>query len=66
MYEFNPEHGKIWKDIHHVFQWGITVNDLIGTLENLNFEVRYHKFCGKFSYSNSFDDHAFIFKNKSK
>jgi len=64
-YEMNPKHGKIWRDIHHVFQWGITVNDLIEILKKMNFELIYYKFWGKFSYSNSFDDYAFIFKKKT-
>lgn len=63
-YEINPEHGKIWRDVHHVFQWGITVKDLIDTMEKLDFKLIYHKHWGMFSYSNSFDDHAFIFKKK--
>ncbi len=63
-YEINPEHGKIWRDVHHVFQWGITVKDLIEMLGKLDFELIYHKFWGMFSYSDSFDDHAFIFKKK--
>ncbi len=64
-YEINQEHGKIWRDVHHVFQWGITVIDLIESLRKLNFELVYHKYWGMFSYSKSFDDHAFIFKKKT-
>ena len=64
MYEINHEHDKIWRDIHHVFQWGITVNDLVEKLSKLNFELIYQKYCGQFSYSKSFDDYAFIFKKK--
>ena len=64
-YEINPERGKIWRDVHHVFQWGITVKDLIETLGKFNFDLVYHKFWGMFSYSDSFDDHAFIFKKKT-
>ena len=64
-YEINPKHEKIWRDVHHVFQWGITVRDLIETLGKLDFELVYHKFWGMFSYSDSFDDHAFIFKKKT-
>lgn len=61
-YEINPEHQKIWRDVHHIFQWGITVNDLIDKMKEMNFELLYNKCLGKFSYSTSFDDHAFIFK----
>ena len=64
-YEINSEHGKIWRDVHHVFQWGITVKDLIETLEKLDFELVFHKIWGMFSHSDSFDDHAFIFKKKT-
>ncbi len=64
-YEINPEHGKIWRDVHHVFQWGITVNDLIDKMGSMNFELLYRTFLGKFSFSDSFDDHAFIFKKKT-
>ena len=61
-YEINPNHGKICRDIHHVFQWGITVNDLLDKMKRMNFELLYHECLGKFSYSDSFEDHAFIFK----
>ncbi|MFQ6677350.1 MAG: hypothetical protein ACE5D0_03425 [Fidelibacterota bacterium] len=65
-YKINAEHGKIWRDVHHVFQWGITVKDLIDKMEKMNFELLYRKFHGKFSYSDSFDDYAFIFQKNSK
>jgi len=65
-YELNSEHGKIWRDVHHVFQWGSTVKDLIDNMKKMNFELLYYNFHGKFSYSNSFDDYAFIFKKNSK
>ena len=61
-YEINPNHGKIWRGIHHVFQWGITVNDLLDKMKRMNFELLYHECLGKFSYSDSFEDYAFIFK----
>ncbi len=61
MYEMNIEHQRIWKDIHSVWQWGITDNDLRATMKTLGFTEQYYKNCGQFGTLANFQNHAFIF-----
>jgi len=62
--EIHPTFNKPWKDIHYYWQWGITNNDLISTMNDFGFEMKYHKNCGQFSNFPSFENHAFIFLKK--
>ncbi len=62
MYELHPEHQRIWKDIHNVWQWGITDNDLRAEMQALGFTEKYYKNCGQFGTLTNFQNHAFIFK----
>jgi hypothetical protein len=61
MWELNTQHKRIWRDIHHVWQWGITDKDLIATLEQLNFKLEYFCNHGRQGYPANFEGHAFIF-----
>jgi hypothetical protein len=64
MYEINPEHNRIWRDVHHVWQWGITDHDLISTMEQLGFQLDYLKNHGQFHNLKNFENHAFLFRKK--
>jgi hypothetical protein len=59
--EVHPQHNRPWRDVHNVWQWGITNNDLIETMEKLGFSEHYHRNHGRFSNFKSFENHAFIF-----
>lgn len=59
--EIHPQHHRPWRDIHNVWQWGITNNDLVSTMQNVGFTMMYHKNHGQFSNFKSFENHAFIF-----
>ncbi len=61
MYELHPQHHKLWRDIHNVWQWGITNSDLRAELTALGFSEIYHKNCGQFSSLPNFENHAFVF-----
>ena len=61
MWEIAPRHGRIWRDVHHVWQWGITDKDLMSTLERLGFKLEYFCDHGRQGYPESFENHAFIF-----
>lgn len=63
--EVHPQHNRPWRDVHNVWQWGITDKDLIDTLKRLGFRMVYRKNHGKFSNFNSFENHAFIFLKSS-
>ncbi len=62
MWELNEQHQRIWRDIHHVWQWGITDRDLVSTLEHLSFKLEYFCNHGQQGYPPSFEGHSFIFK----
>jgi hypothetical protein len=62
--EIHPEYKRPWRDIHNVWQWGITNHDLYSVMDRLGFELKFHKNYGQFSNLNQFEDHAFIFVKK--
>lgn len=59
--EIHPEYNKPWKDIHNIFQWGITDADLRATMENLGYKQVFFKNYGQFSNLEFFENHGFIF-----
>ncbi|MEM3672953.1 MAG: hypothetical protein QW468_01820 [Candidatus Bathyarchaeia archaeon] len=64
MCEVHPHHKRIWRDIHNVWQWGITDDDLIAKMKSLGFVLYYYKNCGiyhLFISSKKFENHAFMF-----
>lgn len=59
--EIHPQYKKPWKDIHNIFQWGITDDDLRRTMSGLGFSEVYYKNYGRFSNLPAFENHAFVF-----
>jgi hypothetical protein len=59
--EIHPAHNRPWKDIHNVWQWGITDGDLVAAMQALGFEQAHYTNHGMFSNFSSFENHAFIF-----
>lgn len=58
----HPEHGgRHWRDVHNVWQWGITDADLVARMENLGYGVRRYENCGRFQRLRNFESHAFVF-----
>ncbi len=62
MYEINPTHNRIWRDIHSVWQWGITDSLLIAKMKDLGFVLEFSKNYGPFGRLQNFENHGFIFK----
>lgn len=62
MYEIHPQHGRTWRDIHNVWQWGITDEDLCAKMRSLGFERSYFKSHGQFGRWKLFENHAFVFR----
>ncbi len=62
--EMHPEYKKPWKDIHNIFQWGITDDDLRTTMDGLGYREAHYKNHGRFSNLPAFENHAFIFVKK--
>jgi hypothetical protein len=64
MNEIHPQHKRIWRDIHNVWQWGITDRDLLRTMKNLGYKMQYYKNCGRFGSLPNFENHAFVFQKR--
>lgn len=62
MYEIHPKHNRIWRDIHNVWQWGITDDDLFARMKELGFTLQYYRNCGRVGSLKNFQNHAFIFQ----
>jgi hypothetical protein len=62
MFLVHPQHNKLYRDIHNVWQWGITDNDLINTMENFGFKNIYHENYGQWGNLENFENGAFIFE----
>ena len=62
MNEIHPKHKRIWRDIHNVWQWGITDHDLLRNMENLGFKMQWYKNFGRFGSLPNFENHAFLFQ----
>jgi hypothetical protein len=60
-YEMHGQHKRINRDIHNIWQWGITDDDLIAKMELLGFKLQFLKNAGKFAYLKNFESHAFVF-----
>jgi glycosyltransferase involved in cell wall biosynthesis len=59
--EINPSHKKPWKDIHNVWQWGITDEDIIKTMKRCGFKQTFHENYGSWNCHKYFDACGFIF-----
>ncbi len=59
--EIHPRYNKRYGDVHNVWQWGITDDDMMVVLERLGFRVAFRKNYGQFSSFRSFENHAFVF-----
>ena len=61
MYEIHPVHKRIYRDIHNVWQWGITNTDLRVKMNELGFELKYYRDCGFLGDITSFKNMAYVF-----
>ena len=60
--EVHPQHQRKIRDIHNIWQWGVTDSDLIKKMRDLGYSMQYYKNCGRFQNLDNFENHAFIFK----
>jgi hypothetical protein len=70
MYEMHPQHQRINRDIHNIWQWGITDDDLVAKMNSLGFKMQFYKNAGAFGWMENpgqvrtlpnFENHAFLF-----
>ena len=59
--EKHPDHDRPWRDVHHIWQWGITDVDLRAKVESLGLRLQFMKNCGPFGNLEHFENHAFVF-----
>ncbi len=59
--EKHPDHDRPWRDVHHIWQWGITDTDLESKAAELGFNLTHKKECGRFGRLPNFQNRAFIF-----
>lgn len=62
MYEIHPQHGRIYRDIHNVWQWGIADEDLRAVMEKAGFREIYYRNHGGWPDLERIENRSFIFK----
>lgn len=59
--EVNPRRGRRWRDVHDIWQWGITDEQLVGRMKELGFALRYYQHTGPWMGLKHFHEAAFVF-----
>ncbi|UTI62691.1 hypothetical protein NBH00_15130 [Paraconexibacter antarcticus] len=59
--EVNPKRGRPWRDVHDVWQWGITDADLRATMASLGYTVAFAERHGRWRGLADFEDCAYVF-----
>jgi hypothetical protein len=57
----HPERGRPNRDIHDIWQWGITDEDLSMCMRRLGFVLKHFATYGRWKHPNSFENHGFVF-----
>lgn len=57
----HPQHQRVWRDVHNIWQWGITDEDLEEKMRSLGFRRLYYRNCGRFGSLPNTENHAFVF-----
>lgn len=59
----HPDHGgRLWRDVHHVWQWGITDEDLTTKAAELGYYPVQADNDGRFGSLPNFENHGFVFR----
>lgn len=59
--EIHPQHQRPWRDVHNIWQWGITDENLIEKMKALGFSVAFSKNCGRWGDLPNIENHGFVF-----
>lgn len=58
----HPDHdGLAWRDVHHIWQWGISDASLIGSMHDLGYRLVAFANNGSFCGLPRFESHGFVF-----
>jgi hypothetical protein len=59
--ELHPERGRPWRDVHDIWQWGITGDDLRARMSGLGFELAHYENHGTWRGLPAFENGAYLF-----
>jgi hypothetical protein len=59
--EIHPQHGRSWRDVHHIWQWGISDAALEKAMERLGFTLALKRNFGRFGRLDRFENHGFVY-----
>jgi hypothetical protein len=59
--EINPTRHRPWRDVHDIWQWGITDQDLRQRMRSLGFTLAHFENHGAWRSLSSFDNAAYVF-----
>ena len=59
--QINEQRGRPWRDVHDIWQWGITDEALIERMAHLGFGVRLHESTGPWRGLERFHEGLFVF-----
>jgi hypothetical protein len=62
--DINPRRSKPWRDVHDIWQWGITDDDLVTRMAQLGFELRHREIGGPWRGLESFHESSFVFEHR--
>ena len=60
--EINEQRGRPWRDVHDIWQWGITDADLNARMYSLGYKLRYFEDTGSWSGLDRFHGGVFVFE----
>jgi len=64
--EDNPRRGRPWRDVHDIWQWGISDPALTATLERLGFALVYFEDLGRWQGLERFRNRGFVFAKEER
>jgi hypothetical protein len=59
--DVHPIHGRPYRDISDIWQWGIVDADLEATMERLGFRLTHFENTGRWKDLEEFENHGFVF-----
>jgi hypothetical protein len=62
--EISPDHGRPYRDVHNIWQWGITDADLLAKARELGYEPVFAKDGGAYPELERFRNAAFLFERR--
>jgi hypothetical protein len=63
--EVNEQRGRPWRDVHDIWQWGITDSDLIARMAELDYGLRLYENTGPWRGLERFHEAAFLFDRET-